>query len=290
MRRRLAGLVVLGGCGAPISNDVFYEDEAFLAPLPSEARLALPDALVGAEAGDCAVFAAALDAADSYTDVVAPIIAAGEALRVEPPDTRTESLRAWEAVTVAAETGAGAAFGWVSAEIVRPDDGAATWTMSIAADAGGPWIEVAAGDGDTAAADFTWSLDASDPVFGLSIGGSAAVGWAGETTDTQEVTVDLRAADAGTTVRSWATYGGLAFGWTGTFSVTDDGEALPGWAVALHQGDGGRAEGAVVQNDGESRFVVCWDADGDVVYEGGDAGMNAGGDEGACVVGAFADL
>lgn len=48
-------------------------------------------------------------------------------------------------------------------------------------------------------------------------------------------------------------------------------------------GQGGVATGVVFTSDGTLGFTACWDAAGDPVFRGGDAGVATTGGAGACV-------
>jgi hypothetical protein len=285
----IAPWVWMAGCGAPISNAAFYADETFLAALPSSEMLTPPVPLSSAPDGNSTVLSGAVEAAADLDALVEPVLAAAEALRGEPADERSDVLRSWDAVTVAALLPEGVAVFWIRAEIVQPEAGEITWTIEGASDSAGPWATLGSGSLGTAGQqDLAWDLGAT-----AALTGGDATGWMdahGVVDDSGERAVDVqvRGEQPGSpTETAYALYGAYGFGWTGLFQVTEDGVSWAGYAVAAHTDLGGRALGWTFSSAAPTRFESCWDAAGDAVWSAGDATVVSTGDATMCVLPAF---
>jgi hypothetical protein len=274
---RLAGvLALLTGCAPdPITNAVFYEDEAFLAALPSEEDLAVPDGLSEPPSGSSAVLASAASAADALDDVWAPFVAAAETLRAETPDRRSDTERGWDGVLVATTTDEGVDSWVIDCTIVRPDDGGpVTWEMTRAESSGDERIAWASGEEGA----FRLLLDGGEA---LEVTWTPAA--AGHPED-RRVDAEVVGATGLPTDRAWGLYGAQGLAWSGRFAITEDGASWPGWAVAAHLDTGGRATGEVWRDAETLAFETCWDAEGNDVWMSGDDDVPEIGASSACTV------
>jgi hypothetical protein len=272
-------LCVLSGCGNPISNAVLYEDEAFLAALPTDARLASPTDLRVARVGDSVLLGQAVGAAATLDDFMAPLAAIGEILRKTTPDDRAEVRRAW-GPTAAAVTLNGELLNWWSqAELIRPlDTTTVQWTVEIAGSADGPWVVMASGEHDAdGVGNLTYEIGEFVTLLQAQVPGTEQ-----ELPDRFHLeTIDAGDARARELVveepgalalgAAWHVAAESTMAWFDDFELTEDGLAWPGTGQAHHQPDvGGRAFGALFTADGELLFEVCWDANGDDTYVQGD--------------------
>lgn len=284
----MTALLVLAGCGSPISNAPFTEEAEFLAVLPDAETWRAPLDVALAPVGDDDVLRAAKASAAAWDGFAEGPVTIGAALRAREPDERTDEARRWRDVEVVARY-TGAALGaaeprrvWVDAEVVRLVDGTFRATVAAGATDGGPRTEVGLGERAGSTTTAAWDLDA---LF-AALGADAAPG---------PLTVDLvRDEEAGTRTLDGAVGDGpAASGWSvrdddelsfeAELAITSDGATWPAdVAVAVRGGDGGRAEGVLSTGGGETAFTACWDGAGDTVFLGGADGITPVGDRAAC--------
>jgi hypothetical protein len=280
--------LVLLGCGAPISNAVFYEDAAFLAVLPSAHELHAPVAFATAPDGSCDLLLGGVDAAAALDAAVGPAAASGDALRAEPADERSDVHRRWDPVTVAATVPDGVAVWWITAEIVRPQGGATSFTMDAATDADGDYAPIGSGSmSSDGAVTLAWDLAVAGELVGTDATGTLEASWTDITDAERQVDVQVVDGDGLPTGPAWSLVGTDGFAWSGFFTVTDDGAQLPGWTLAVQTEAGGRTRGQVWRDAEPLAFEACWDGDGKQIWLDGDAGIAADGDEAGCAVPAF---
>jgi hypothetical protein len=276
VRRALLAIGLLPGCaGGPITNAMFYEDEEFLAGLPSMEDLAVPAGLADAPAGSSDVLAAAAAAADEIDDLWGPFAASADTLRAEPPDRRGEMERGWDDVLVATTTDDGVKSWVIGCTIVRPEDGGpVTWEMTRAEGAGDEPIAWASGEEGA----FRLLLDG-----GEALEATWTPAAAGHPED-RRVDAEVVGATGLPTDRAWGLYGAQGLAWSGRFAITEDGASWPGWAVAAHLDTGGRATGEVWRDAETLAFETCWDAEGNDVWMTGDDDVPETGASTACTV------
>lgn len=282
--RTIPLLMALAGCGAPISNSLFYAEAAYLDALPTSARFAPPQAFLDGPEGDDPLLAGAERAATDLQNLLGPMDACGEALVSAAPDERGDTYRTWDRVPVLVPTQQGTFEWWVRGTVVREPSGAYTWTIDGAISRIGPWVELATGRHESSdAGQVRWRLDDLGALLGTAIPGVVDLQytWTGAEYSVQAMHLpDTLATDPD---RYWAVQGDQIVSWTDLFQVTADGATLPGLAVAGLGDHGGRADGYVWRAD-DSRVIFghCWNADGQNTWAGGDAGTVQSGDEGAC--------
>lgn len=274
MRNFLPGaLGLLAACGAPLSNQVLYEDEVFLAALPSEDRLHSPSEVRLARVGDSRLLEQAVGAAAAYDELVKAIVASGEALRTTPPDERSDVLRSWKPVDVATKIDGDSYIWSVRAEVIQPSGGDdVEWTLEVSLDGDAPWTEVGRGTHDPdGAGDFTWDLAVHAGLYGLQdeVPGVLSFDYQdafGELVRDVTVSEDI---PVGLPLQ-WQLVSEEVFIWVGDLTITDDELTWPGGAQVWHQeGNGGRGFGTVITGDGEQEFEICWDWDGNDVWVDG---------------------
>lgn len=292
-----AWLVTLAGCGAPISNEPFVDEAVFLGALPSTERLHAPSAVLLAPNGDADVLRAAKTAAAEWDTWWAIAAATGDELRAVPPDERTEVARRWNGLNVAARLtantfgNAGAVIDWwVTAEVVEPAEGDPAWTIAIGTSEDGPFTAVGAGSGADGSGCVTWDLPGTAEA--LALDPPAPLGVLDATFTDLDPVLGVRRADLAYEVDGvvlpYAVAGEELLAFTGLLAVTDDGASWPGFATATHTATGGRAQGLVLEEGVERTFTSCWDANGLLVWQGGEGGVvDAGASEGACPIGPF---
>lgn len=289
-------LALLPGCLAPVTNAAFYEDEEFLAAVPSEAWFGAPANLVEAQEGDAEILSQAKTAALDLEALLAPAVASGEALREIPATDRTETLRAWDEVPASMALDDGATLSWwVRATLIRPDGLAVEWEIEVAENRIGPWAVLASGRHEASGAG-TWTLDMESTAssYDWPLPGTLEVDYSEQSLDGSGphrfVQVEHKppvALDG--YQRQWALYADGGFTWTDLLHVTDDGQGWPGVAVVFQIAAGGRAEGRVYRDSEEILFWSCWDPNGDFVWREGSSGIAAAGTEEACAIGSLTE-
>jgi hypothetical protein len=293
---------LVAGCGAPISNQVFLEEAKFLGALPTQARFAAPAQILLAPAGDAPALVAAKQVATDWNDRFGLLASAGEQLRETPADVATAVKRRWESVGVARRI-VGTSLGrdpdvveyWVQAEILRPKDGDASWTLALADAPDGPWTGVASGTHRTqqevGLGDLTFDLTP----MAVIVGGrpEAPLGVFDATYHDANPEYDgARSVEAAQTlfpgiVLAHGLVGESVFAFTGELALADDGSTRAGYAVVLHDERGGWGEG-LLQGATEEEVLAwesCWSVQGGLLWQAGDPGVaTAGGDPSACPV------
>lgn len=98
-----AGVLVVGGCGEPLTNDIFAEDEDFRAALPTTAEVSLEAPQL--QAGAASRAAPACEGGDLYrltfntmayiNSVTRDLLLSIESAVAQPITTRTEDSRVW---------------------------------------------------------------------------------------------------------------------------------------------------------------------------------------------------
>lgn len=294
------GSSAVGGCGAPISNQVFLEEALFLGALPTEARFGAPASVLLAPNGDAAVLKSAKQAASDWDDLWGLLIAAGDQLQRATPDESTDVVRRWSGVDVATRllgdsTGlpAGVLTFAVSAEIVRPDDGDVSWELGFAPTIDGPFTTAVSGthtNDELVGPHGVLDWDVTATVTALGAQPSAPLGIVSAEYIDHDDTIDyLRNVTASRTllpglVESYALVGDETFGFAGQFLVSSDGADWTGGASVYHGSFGGWGHGVALVDGAPLAFDACWDANGLAVWQGGDAGIAAFGDASRCPI------
>lgn len=286
-------MILLFGCGSPISNQVFLDEASFVGALPSEARLHAPGNVLLAPDGDAEVLRVAKGEAarwDAWWRVAA---ATGEELRATPATERTEVVRRWDPLNVAARGVLGepdVLDWWAVAEVVVPAGAAPTWTISIAATEDGPFVEVGSGETDSGVGAIDWDLAGTAEALGITLDPLGTL--AASFTDSDPNYGGARSAGADYALDGFEAPFGLVgeevFVFTAPLAITTDGEAWLAFATVVHTGDGGRAQGVVLEAGVERSFTSCWDGDGQLLYQAGEGSViPAGTTDAACAIGAF---
>lgn len=283
-----AGLVA--GCGDPISNQLLYEDELFLAALPSIDRLAPPADVRIARVGTSALLASAVAQAATLETLAYVVGVTGEALRGQPPDERSDAVRAWDPVSTAIrldEDSPSVVF-WVRGEVAEPAGrGDLDWTIEVAPAREGPWVVAGRGAHEGLSGSFTWEI--ADHAALLAPGEETPDHFAIAYTDPEpgrprSLMVDDEDLEFGGT---WDVAGEQLLTWIGPVALTPGSAGAPGAAQILHDPElGGRGTGVVVTVDGELPFDACWDANGNDVWVSG-GGAPTAGDASRCEIPAF---
>jgi hypothetical protein len=290
-RARLGGTlslaIGLAGCASPITNELFYEEAAFLDALPTAGRLAAPSAFVDAVPID-PVFTSAAAAAEELQGLTQPLLVCTDALVATPPDARGDTFRTWDLVPVVVVTGTGSFEWWVRGTVVEVDGTAWTFTIDGAPGRAGPWAELASGRHEASKAGFvTWNVANLGEVLGIEATGLVEYVYAPLEDGTTAFEARLLSDPFATEPLSyWGVQGDAALSWSDRFEVTSDGETWPGVAVAVQTPAGGRADGVVWRTDSRQvSFGACWDDTGSTVWTGGDPEAVAVGDPEACAFG-----
>ena len=277
--------LLLAGCGAPISNQVFLEEALFQGVLPSRDRLGAPRDVELAPRGNAGALAAAKQAAADWQGLVEIAIASGEQLRRAEPVERTDVARRWETVNVATNRVAGGPLGfpddtarfWVEAEIVQPDGGSFEWTLSVSAEEGGPYEAVGIGEDDGEGhGGMYWDLALTAATLGTTPPrelGTLELTYEPADDDAAVEREILATHTAGAVVEPYVVSGENVIGFLAELDVT--GSPIAGGATVFHGPDGGRAEG-VVFGDPDLGFRACWDGAGELVWEAVDAAEPTG--------------
>lgn len=283
-----AALLLLAACGDPISNRDLAADGEFLGALPSEARLGAPAVVRDFPLGDSALLGDAQGALAALDGLTVGARASTATLVATTPTERSDLLRAWEPVAAAAEIDGETRLWWITADIVRADaDADLEWEIRASAGKDGEYAVVGEGRHDPAGAGtFAWDAAAFARILDLPVDHDALEGVYDDFgADDGGRDVAVTGSRGGIPAGTWALVTTAAFAWSGTFAVTADGEALPGFALAYGiAGVGGRLAGEVVRGEEPVAWEACWNAAGDDVYLDGDAGVARVGVPGNCAV------
>jgi len=274
----LTSATLAAACTNPISNQLFYDDALMVAALPSEQRLGPPREVRLARVGDSELLAVAVAEAAVLDDVTEALARSGDVVRAAEPSERTEVGRRWDAVQAAGDLGGARVSWWVRAEVLWPDDRSAlSWTIEMAEDDGGPWVEVGFGahesDGD---GELVWDLGASLEVMGLDPSDAPGTLTGRYETDSDDVrTAELAYTDDTQTAGPWVLVGDVALGWQGQVTLSDaDGEPITAYgavqAIATPEGGWGVAE--LYPTAEPLDVLTCWNDRGDRVFAEGDLG------------------
>ena len=283
-----SALLLLAACGDPISNRVLAADGEFRGARPSDARLESPAALRDSRLGTSGTLGDAQAAMTLVDLLTLGARASTNALLATTPAQRSDVLRAWEPIPAAAEIGDDTLLWWITAELVRADaDADLDWTIQASGTKDGEYALIGEGRHDPAG---TGTIEWDVGALGALVGVPASY-------DAITVTYDdTGAEDGGRDVtitgfrgeipaETWALVTTAAFAWTGVFTVTDDAEPAPGYALAYAiAGVGGRAAGEITRVDQTTAWEACWDPAGDEVYFAGDADVTQVGVPGNCVL------
>ena len=237
-----------------------------------------------ARVGDAYLLERAVNAAADLDRLVDPLIASGAALRAEKADQSSQTLRSWVARPA---TFSNLDNWWVRAEIVKPKNGAdLTWSLEAAPTRDGAWRTVATGEHDP---DGTGTLALDMAYMAEVIGEDSAVGTLSVSYDDHTGPQGLPVAEyeVGDTLTNssyWLVESTFGLVWSGSFSLSEDGESWPGTAKVWHfEEKGGRALGYLFKEpDVPLLFESCWSDQGDSVWTAGDADIIASGDPDGC--------
>lgn len=265
--RSATWLALLTGCGAPISNAAFYEDELFLSGFPSFGSLASPVQLREAPVGDSVALSLAVSAAADLDGVTAPLAASGEILRQVDPTEREALLRVWDPVVTGLEVD-GTPVEWaVRAEATRPMGGTTIeWTLE-GSSAGSAWTLLGSGTWDGVSARYTWELGEHGALLQLADPLPVQISIETGPTEEGERMVLVEEVDPVGLGVAWHGLGEQSLSFGGSFALTEDTQTWPGALQAVHQPDlGGWAVGTLFTAEGELPVRICWNADGNDVF------------------------
>lgn len=280
----LAGLV---GCGDnPVSNAIFAEDAEFLAALPSADRqtVSLEDeatagargmvGLAKAELGDVPeLLQLSYDTAVSANVPVYQVLGTVDAVRDQPPSSRTEDGRAWGPFDVG---------GGVDVAVAMTRSGAGLYQWSIDASADGQGAVVAVGThyaGDTVAAGdgaFTWHIGDYAALLGDPSTGTLVVDY--DNREGVDLVLDLQAWSDGSADPVDQQYAFRRVDGQGDFQYRTPwdppGDAVDELATVevrsrWIQGVGGRSDAKITGGGlGISfKWSQCWDAGGSMTWQ-----------------------
>ena len=262
------------GCGNPITNAQFYEDELFLAALPSPDRLAPPSEVRLARVGDSRLLAEAVEQSAHLETLMTLPALSGQALRETPTIERSETRRAWDPVETATIIEGDVVSWWVRGSVILPPGlNIATWTIEVSTTADGPWAPVGTGARDpSGTAEFTWDVFTHTQLLAVDSSiGVIEVSVTDATDDTpREVAVEEQVQ-----VQLPFSWHGIHEGliiWIGDIDLVGDGVRIPGAAQVHHVEDfGGYGFGTVLRETGDVPFQSCWDAQGNLLWHLGGA-------------------
>ncbi|MCB9679546.1 MAG: hypothetical protein H6737_30855 [Alphaproteobacteria bacterium] len=280
--------LALLGCENPISNELFYADEEFLAVLPSQSRLGFSSlyANTAVQPGDDPLLVAGFDAAAELDEALTIVTTVGDVLRSTPPLERSDTHRTWGERSIAAPDDVPTDLWWIRATIVRAAPGADfTWTIEGAPSADGPWEIVGSGRHDPdGIGTVHWDFAAMGAALGVEVAGELEADY-DETGADREVAFTLPPPAGIGLPAQYHLAGRTVFGWTGELALTTDAEAWPGAAqIFLDESHAGRGHGIVQRPDGEVAFQTCWNAEGAQVFSLGDVDFPAVGAPADCPV------
>lgn len=287
-------LLLLSACGDPISNQVLYEDELFLSALPSAERVAPPSEVRLARVGTSAILESAVGEAAAIEGIGTILGGAGDALRDQVPDERTDSVRRWTtpistAVKITTEQGEQTVIYLVRGDIVQPAGAnVLDWTIEAAVEGTNTWIPIATGthsrnDNEIGQGELTWQIadhaaiiEAVDEVPDHL----AITYFDGSETKPRELSIDDETLELGGT---WQVGGDNLLIWLGAMTLVTGEAPVVGGVQVFHIADtGGRATGTwITATTGEEEFDICWDANGNDRYVSG-VGLPTVGNDADC--------
>lgn len=264
-------IVVLSGCGDPLSNSLFYEDAAFASALPSARRLAAPRVLLDSASADAALHVRAIEQAELIAAVFDALALSGETVRTTSPDERSDAYRGWDALPVVREDGVQ---WWVRADVRQAQGSPASWSIDYSETPDGPWGSFAVGQHESATTGvIAFTLPDGDVLREFT------ARYGTEATGERNVELSLGLGPVAGDLY-WKVVGDGILTWVGLFDVGGR-TGLPGIATVKQTLDGGRGDGFTVDDDPVS-FSSCWDASGREVFHD-EPGLSFG-DEAACVL------
>lgn len=282
---------VLGllACQNPITNAVFYEDEAFLSALPSADRVGFSSHFAGLAPGPDAdpLLLHALAEAEALDPLLSLTTGVADVLRSTTPAERSSTHRSWSARALAAPPDAAVDTWWIRADIVRADEVSdAIWTVEGAPGADGPWGELGRGRQEPGgAASYVWDLALTGDLLGQDLGVEMDVELAQDDGDPARREVSVRFPASLAIPREYALQGREGFGWTGWLDLGGSGPEPGVGQVILLADHSGRGQAIVLRDEGEVGWGSCWLADGRTSWAQGDAeDLPAGGDPSTCTV------
>ena len=242
-----------------------------------------------ARVGDSDLLEQAVNAAANLDDYLAPLLAAGEAMRSEAPSDSSDVLRAWKPLSAATRIDGDAHLWWVRGEIVQAElGGDLDWQIEAASERNGDWTEVAYGDHDpNGKGNATWKVTEMASLLGLADDlGTLSISYDDDGTDDGSRLIEFEVDEPLGTPRLWTVAGEVVLGWTSDLQVTDDGLTWPAAAQVFHvDGDGGRANGVFYKElDVPLSFQSCWDWQGDLLWLKGDEDISGTGGPASCTV------
>lgn len=266
-------VLVLTGCGDPLSNALFYEDADFLEALPGREHIYAPQILVTSAVGNSDAHARGIEQAEGIVDLLDPMALTGDVLRTTAPTVRTDDFRAWDATPIVREDGAQ---WWARAEINRPADGPFTWNVDYAPERDGPWSPIAIGQQEAPGTGVFQYITYTEE------GENTWTGRYGE--DANGVSSLELSLGVGRFSGSlyWAVSGDGSITWTGLMPMGGE-QGVAGVAKVAQTLTGGRADGFSL-SDEEVFFSECWDVTGSVVWSFDSVEGETGREE-SCVLG-----
>jgi hypothetical protein len=283
--RTLFAVLSLSACGNPITNAIFYEDQAFVTALPDEDFFEAPDLLLASEhtEGDAVAILSGIQAAHELNGYLAPLLASSENVRTIPPNERQEKARMWEGISVIINDDGPTT--WLVDAEVNQDGDTMYWTLTGRADEDANPIDFATGWYDPNGPDgaFTIDMELQSEVTGTNpdATGVMEVEFQGTGAERQ-VELDMGEFDW------WGHYADDIFAWADFFSFTDDENYWPCTAFSRSTAMGNRVEGVLHTGVGQLNFDECSNEDMELIWLTGDPGVTVQGAPGTpCAISSF---
>ena len=276
-------LLALAACNNPLSNDVFYADDAFLDALPDADRIGFSSALTRYPRGgvDPVLGAMAIEA-EHLNPSITLVIGVTNVLSNSSPDERGDTFRHWAARAVSTPSGAERELYFMRADIAQSTpDSDFTWQIEGAVEEDGPWQVLGSGRHDPDGSGvFTWDLSMTSELVGADPIGTLDATYDGRD-DSRVTEFDIRANLV--TTRTYSFVGGNQFTWVGEVQLGD--EPVEGAGRVFVQADGAGRGLLTVYPDGTEQLQEgCWGINGETQFANGTL-IGASGDPASCSVG-----
>lgn len=260
--------LLLTACNNPLSNEVFYADETFLAVFPDTERIGFSDAFASYPRNtDDPILLAAVAEAEEIEPTLKLMIGISDLLRNTEPTDRSNTHRRWAPRSVAAPPEASIDLWYLRADIARSGaDSDYSWQIEGSREEAGEYALIGWGthtpDGE---GELSWDLPATAALFGLQVGPALLeASYSGATDRHTEIAVQ-------TTTITQAQYsfdGQSFFGWVGSVDV--DGTPQVGAGQVYIRPDGAGRGIVVVYPEGvEEVQESCWGLAGQSEYTTG---------------------
>lgn len=267
MRFRIPVLCLVA-CNNPLSNDIFYADDAFLDALPDTDRIGFSQPLTRyPRQGTDPVLRAMATEAEHLDPSITLLIGVTNILVNSRPSDRGDNYRHWDARAVSTPAGSTRELWFLRADIARSSaESDFTWQIEGAPEEGGPWQVVGSGRHDPdGAGSFSWDLAGTAALVGSPVIGTLDAVYTGTHAD-RETEFDIQASALST--RSYAFVGANVFAWVGEVQLPE--QRVEGAGMVFAQPDGsGRGQLTVYLDGAEQVQEGCWGINGETRYAAG---------------------